>query len=110
MARMLSEAVSAFTKNGVACAHVRFRDEHAPAPYATIYLNDGTSPFRSDDRNSRTLSEYDFILHVRDRDLALEASIEDALGDAEIGWGKSGGYDADRDLLTITYNMQVYER
>lgn len=108
MAMLLSEAVAAFTANGVPVAHVRFHGDQAP-PYVEAYLNE-TEHHYADDRNSRTFANYDLVLHASDRDLDLEGRIEDAFDEAEITWRKSGGYRADADLVTTTYQIQVYER
>lgn len=108
MARLLSEAVAAFTSNGVPVAHVRFHGDQAP-PYAEAYLNE-TEHSYADNRNTRTFANYDLVLHVTDRDLDLEGRIEDAFDEAEITWSKSGGYRADADLVTTTYQIEVYER
>lgn len=105
---MLSEAVAAFTSYGVPVRHVRFR-KYVEPPYATAHLQESLDDF-ADDRNLRSLCTYDITLSVVDRDLALEASVEDALAEADITWRKSGGYDPDHDLLTTTYRMNVYER
>ncbi len=108
MSMLLSEAVAAFTSNGVPVAHVRFHGDQAP-PYAEAYLNETNHHF-ADDRNSRTFANYDLVLHATDRDLELEGLVEDALDAAEITWRKSGGYRADADLVTTTYQIEVYER
>lgn len=110
MAELLSEAVAAFTSNGVPVAHVRFHDDDAPGPpYAEAYLNE-TRNFSSDNRTHKALASYDIVLHAIDRDLALEGLIEDALDAAYIGWDKKGGYRGDADLVTTTYMIEVYER
>lgn len=108
MAMLLSEAVEAFTSNDVPVAHVRFHEKQAP-PYVEAYLNE-TEHHYADNRNSRTFANYDLVLHVTDRDLDLEERIEDAFDEAEITWRKTSGYRADADLVTITYQIQVYER
>lgn len=106
---LLSEAVSAFTTNGVPVAHVRFHGTKEP-PYAEAHLNDAQFHY-SDDRVSRTTCEYEFVMHVTDRDLELEAAIEDALDAADITLEyKSTGHRADEDLVTVTYRFEVYER
>lgn len=105
----LSEAVAAFTTNEVPVAHVRFHGSQQP-PYAETYLN-GIHYHYSDDRASRTICEYEFVLHVLDRDLELEVAIEDALEAVDITLeAKSTGYRADEDLVTVTYRFEVYER
>lgn len=110
MSRLLSEAIAAFTTNGVPVANVRFRGEEAPAPpYAEAYLEDSTSTY-SDNRNSRTLYDYSIVLYVAERDFSLEFAIEDALDAAQITWRKRGGYHADLDLVTTSYEFSVYER
>ena len=108
MARLLSEAVAAFRNAGVAVAHVRFRGTQA-APYAEIFL-DGSDYFYSDDRTTRALCDYEFVLYTRDRDLTLEFAIEAALDAADITYRKAGGYHADADLVATRYSMKVYER
>ena len=108
MAELLSEAIAAFTSNGVPVAHVRFHDAIEP-PYAEVYLNE-TRNFGSDNRTHKALASYDIVLHAIDRDLALEERIEDALDAAYIGWDKKGGYRGDADLVTTTYMIEVYER
>lgn len=108
MSRLLSEVVAAFRDNGVPIAHVRFRDDQAP-PYAEAHLGMSRS-FNSDNRTSRTLCEYDVVLYVRDRDLTREHAIEDALAAADITWRKMGGYNHDSDLVTTTYQLEVFER
>ena len=108
MAMLLSEAVSAFTGSGVPVAHVRFHDAQPP-PYAEAYLNESRN-ILADDRTYRAFCEYAFVLCAAERDLSLERSIEDALGEAEITWSKRGGYRADEDLVTTTYEFEVYER
>ena len=105
---LLSEAVAAFTSNGVPVAHVRFHDDQPP-PYVEAYLNE-THHNYADDRNARTFASYDLVLHATDRDLDLEERVEDTLDEAEITWRKSGGYRADADLVTTTYQIEVYER
>ncbi len=109
MAELLSDAVAALTANEIPVAYVRFRGETPAPPYAELYLND-TQHHYSDDRNSRTLANYEIILHCADRDLRLEGLIEDALEAADITWTKRGGYRADVDLITTTYEINVYER
>lgn len=106
--QLLSDAVAAFTSNGVPVAHVRFHETPAP-PYARVFLNDSQYN-HSDNRAHRTFCEYDVILYTTDRDLALEASIEDALTAAQIIPHKSGGYLANEDLVTTTFQIEVYER
>jgi hypothetical protein len=108
MAKLLSDAVSAFEENGVPVAHVRFRHAQSP-PYAEAYLND-TNNGHADNRSYRALASYDIVLHAEDRDLPLEWSIEDALGEANVTWEKSSGYRGDLDLVTTTYHIEVYER
>ena len=108
MAMTLAEAVAAFTTNNVPVAHVRFRDKRKP-PFAEAYLNNSNN-VHTDDRTWRAFCEYEFVLCTRDRDLALEARIEDALGEADITWEKRGGFRADEDLVTITYRFEVFER
>ena len=108
LAELLSEAIAAFTSNGVPVAHVRFHDAIEP-PYAEVYLNE-TRNFGSDNRTHKALASYDIVLHAIDRDLALEERIEDALDAAYIGWDKKGGYRGDADLVTTTYMIEVYER
>ena len=108
--KLLSEAVKAFTDNGVPVAHVRFHHDNVPPPpYARAYLNDSRY-FSSDNRNHKTLCEYDVVLYVIDRDLALEGAIETALDAAQIPYRKSGGYLANEDLVTTTFQIEVYER
>ena len=105
----LSDAVSAFTTNKVPVAHVRFHGHQQP-PYAEAHLNEIQNHY-SDDRISRTLCEYEFVMHVLDRDLELEAAIEDALDASDITIEyKSTGHRADEDLVTVTYRFEVYER
>lgn len=106
--QLLSDAVAAFTSNGVPVAHVRFHDTPNP-PYARAYLNESRY-FASDDCQHKTLCEYDVILYAVDRDLALEGAIEDALTAARIPYRKSGGYLANEDLVTTTFQIEVYER
>ena len=108
MAELLSDAVAAFTSNGVPVAHVRFHDTPEP-PYAEAYLNE-TRNFGSDNRTHKALASYDIVLHAIDRDLALEERIEDALDAAYVGWNKKCGYRGDADLVTTTYMIEVYER
>lgn len=108
MATTLAEAVAAFVSSGVPVAHVRFRDKRKP-PFAEAYLNSSNNT-HTDDRTWRAFCEYEFVLYARDRDLALEARIEDALGEADITWEKRGGYRGDEDLVTTTYRFEVYER
>lgn len=105
----LTEAVAAFTSNNVPVAHVRFHGAQA-APYAETHLNDIDYHY-SDNRAHRTLCEYEFVLCALDRDLELEAAIEDALDAAGIVIAaKSTGHRADDDLVTTTYRFDVYER
>jgi hypothetical protein len=108
MAELLSDAIAAFTSNGVPVAHVRFHDAIEP-PYAEVYLNE-TRNFGSYNRTHKALASYDIVLHAVDRDLALEGRIEDALDAAYVGWDKKGGYRGDADLVTTTYMIEVYER
>lgn len=108
MAMLLSEAVAAFRSNDVPVAYVRFHEDQPP-PYVEVYLNE-TEHHYADNRNSRTFARYDLVLYAADRDLDLEGRIEDAFDEAEITWRKSGGYHADADLVTTTYQIEVYER
>lgn len=108
MAKLLSDAVKAFTDNSVPVAHVRFKTTQAP-PYAEAYM-DESEHFHADNKTSRALVRYEIVLHVVERNLRLEGLIEDALDVAEIAWRKRGGYKADEDLITTTYEMSVYER
>ena len=109
MARLLSEAVAAFEDNGVPVALVKFSRDQEP-PYAKARLND-TSYFFSDDATSRLLCDYDIILYAERRDVALEHRIEDALAASEITIRrKSDGEREDLALVTVTFDIQVFER
>ena len=104
----LSEAVAAFTSNGVPVGHVRFHEKQDP-PFAEAYLNESRNAL-ADDKCWRAFCDYEFVLSTTDRDLALEHRIEDALSESEIIWTKRGGYRGDDDLVTTAYRFEVYER
>lgn len=108
MAQLLSEAVRAFTDNGVPVAHGRFHDAPDP-PYAETMLEDSNYGY-ADDRTLRLLCEYTFTLYTADRDLELENLIQDGLDEAGITYRKRGGFAPYDDLITTTYRIDVYER
>lgn len=108
MARLLSEAIAAFTSNGVSVAHERFHELPDP-PYAVTRLDDSEYGY-GDDQAQHPLCEYEIVLSVTDRDLELEGAIENALAEADITFRKRGGHNPYDDLVTTTYRFSVYER
>ena len=105
----LSDLVGVFEGAGVPVAHVRHHDVPDP-PYAETHLNDIVQ-FESNDRTDPFCCEYDVVLYAKDRDLELERSLEDGLRAHGIApTHKSTGYHANVDLVTTTYQMNLYER
>ena len=101
------DVVAAFTSAHVPLAQVRHPKDQAP-PYAVAW-RDGNSQLASD---NRPLSEYTIYLYTKERDMALEFALEDALAELGVTYSKGAtGHDGETDLVSIPFrDIAVYER
>ena len=110
---LLSDAVEAFRSEGVPVALVRFEndsDNRPSPPYVEARLNRTRYEY-ADDKVLHSLCNYDFTLYCKRRDLSLEGRIEQKLGEAEINLrDKTDGNREDLGLVTVTFEMKLYER
>ena len=101
----LQEVALVIKQIGVPCAYHHFKSD--PKPPYLVYYYPGENDFMADDGNYVNIRSLTIDLFTRDKDFALEGTVEAALRDAGLSWYKNTDFLKDDDLFATTYEMEV---
>lgn len=81
--------------------------EKPPAMPYGVYFDDYTDNFEADDIAYAVIRHFNIELYVRQRDPALEKSLEDILTAADLYWDKDATYIDSERFYQIAYEIEV---
>lgn len=81
--------------------------EKPPAMPYGVYFDDYTDNFEADDIAYAVIRHFNIELYVRQRDPALEKSLEDILTAADLYWDKDATYIDSERFYQVAYEIEV---
>lgn len=81
--------------------------EAPPAPPYIVYFYPGSSDLYADGLNYQKIESTMVELYTKDKDFALEDSVEAAFAGAGLAWSKSETYIESERLYMVAYDLEV---
>lgn len=102
-----TEVANIMASVGIPYAYRSFPESTAKAPPFLVFYYDGNDDLFADNINYQTIVGLRIELYTRDKDFALEATLESVLRANEIAYSKDEVYIDDEKLYEIVYESEV---